>query len=61
MKRSLKYRLLAEGEEQMEKDIDIVKLLREQKWLMTAMKKLLMTQSSAFIRSVRKESQWTLL
>ena len=41
----------------MQKDIDIVKLLREQKWLMAGMRILLRTQSSEVIRKVRKDSQ----
>lgn len=42
-KRSLKYKLLSKGETQMRKDLDIVRLLREQKWLMAGMKKILRT------------------
>ena len=61
LKRSLKYRLFAEGEKQMEKDIDIVKLLREQKWLMAGMRSLLHKKSPELIRSIRKDSQKTLL
>ena len=45
----------------MNKDIDIVKLLREQKWLMAGMRGLLTPKSPEFLRSIRKDSQKTLL
>ena len=47
-KRGLKYRLLEDGEKQFKADIDVVKIIRDQRWIMAGMKALLLQQSPAF-------------
>ena len=41
LKRSLKYRLFKDGEKKLKDEIDIVRILRDQRWLMSGMKALL--------------------
>ena len=41
LKRSVKYRLIKDGEEKLDFDVDIVRVLRDHRWLMSGMKALL--------------------
>ena len=61
MKRSVKYKLLKDGEHKVGTDIDIVRILRDHRWLMAGMKALLQQQSVEFTDSVRREAKLRLL
>ena len=45
----------------MKDDIDIVRILRDQRWLIAGMKALLKNESPELKRSVRKDSQMMLI
>ena len=41
LKRSIKYKMFEEGEKKLQEEIDIVRILRDQRWLISGMKAFL--------------------
>ena len=52
-RRTLKYRLLEDGQKQFKADIDVVKFIRDQRWIMEGMNALLNLQSAEFRLNVK--------
>ena len=55
-RRSLKYRLLEDGNKRYVTEIDVVKVIRDQRWIRVGVKALLKLQSAEFRQNVRAQS-----
>ena len=57
LKRSTEYRLFEEGMRKYEDEINIVRLIRDQRWILSAVKKLMSEKSGEYRKEVHQKAQ----